>query len=536
MMKTYHKSNPASFSPADDTNVDIEQEFKPPQRRYAQLLLIALAVVCIAFVLVARAMSDQRQQAHEQTAQAVAAQSTAVAQVTALAAQIRGISATVEASAAQGMPLADADPATAALQRSKELAYVALAQINNDTELAVLIALEANRAAHTDEAEDVLRRALAMLPFTAPLPSSTESIQNVAFSPNGRLFLTTSAYGPVRLWGMHGFASGRELNGHEGPVTSAQFSPNSQWVLTTSTDKTARLWDVQSGAVITTFSAHRADVLTAGFTTDSARIATASRDQTVRIWDVQGISITVLSANQVGDIEALEWSPDYSLLLATGQGGLLVWDVNAQQLLYRVSNVPETGYFEAHFAPNGKRIVATGGAPVRLLDARSGEVIRTLPHMNGGHAQFSANGRWLLTDGLLWDLNTYRPIYQFAQILPFTPQFSRNGKLVVTSGEPGVLSLWDVQGAQPRLLTTLKTKVETRMAVFSPDSNLLAWVDSRDTASIWYFGSYMNSSRRLPSDYERLLNMVTRSVGRTLTCSERQTYLRETINCTTSAP
>jgi WD40 repeat protein len=46
------------------------------------------------------------------------------------------------------------------------------------------------------------------------------------------------------------------LQGHAGPVYSAQFSPDGKRTVTASQDHTARLWETESGKLLATLQGH----------------------------------------------------------------------------------------------------------------------------------------------------------------------------------------------------------------------------------------------------------------------------------------
>lgn len=73
-----------------------------------------------------------------------------------------------------------------------------------------------------------------------------------AFSPDGKLILTTSTDYTASLWDRLTGQEVHTLKGHSGAITSAAFSPDGQRVVTVAMDNTARLWDVQSGKLLST--------------------------------------------------------------------------------------------------------------------------------------------------------------------------------------------------------------------------------------------------------------------------------------------
>ena len=77
------------------------------------------------------------------------------------------------------------------------------------------------------------------------------SIQSIAFSPDGKSFITGSYDRTIKQWDIE---SGKELkvfNGHLEMVNSVKFSPDGKYIISGSKDNTTRIWDVFTGKEIT---------------------------------------------------------------------------------------------------------------------------------------------------------------------------------------------------------------------------------------------------------------------------------------------
>jgi WD40 repeat protein/serine/threonine protein kinase len=194
---------------------------------------------------------------------------------------------------------------------------------------------------------------------------STEQINALAFSPDGKLLASGSHHGAVKLWDaatgkelralpgdnmvwgvafnrdgtrlasndgrtvkLWGVATGKEvsrLQGHEDQVVSVAFSPDGALLASGGNDRTVKLWEVASGKELRTLRGHKGGVHRVAFSPDGTRLASGSDDRTVKVWDVAGGQElrTLRHEDLVGDVA---FNRD-GMRLASGSGGRVrLWD------------------------------------------------------------------------------------------------------------------------------------------------------------------------------------------------------------------
>ena len=71
----------------------------------------------------------------------------------------------------------------------------------------------------------------------------TAAVQDVAFSPDGRMLATGSNDAAVRLWDVSTQRLMAVLKGHTGTVNGVTFSPDGRTLTSASEDGTLRFWD-----------------------------------------------------------------------------------------------------------------------------------------------------------------------------------------------------------------------------------------------------------------------------------------------------
>jgi hypothetical protein len=116
------------------------------------------------------------------------------------------------------------------------------------------------------------------------LKGHTDSINVVAFSPDGKRIVTGSLDKTAKVWDA---GTGQEilsLNGNTSYLTSIAFSPDGKHIVT-GCFQTAKVWDAMTGREMLTHQGHADNVRAVAFSVDGNCIATGSIDKTTRIWE-----------------------------------------------------------------------------------------------------------------------------------------------------------------------------------------------------------------------------------------------------------
>jgi WD40 repeat protein len=316
-------------------------------------------------------------------------------------------------------------------------------------------------------------------------------ITSVAFSPDGRFFVTASADKTAQVRRTDSRDRVAELAGHGDVVWSASFSPDGQRVVTASSDKTARLWEAGSGRSIAELRGHADIVWSAVFSPDGTRIATASKDQTARLWDARtGQSLLELRGHSDQVLRSV-FSPDGRWIVTAGLDRTArLWDADTGGL---VRTLAQPGPVErVQFSTDGRLIVTTDGLSARVWEAHTGENIALLSGHTGwlADAQFSPDGRQVVTASFdntarVWDLATRESVAElrghFDDVT--SAAFSPDGEWILTMSADSTARVWEVKPA--KMLLELRGHTDVLRAAISGDGRRIATAGTDKTVRVW---------------------------------------------------
>jgi hypothetical protein len=128
------------------------------------------------------------------------------------------------------------------------------------------------------------------------ITTSMDIMYSVAFWPGRSQLVTGTSRGTVRLLERTMNTPPVELYGHSDSVDSIAFSPDGSFLASASGDCSIKLWTVDLGTVscFQTIGGHDDEVDLVAFLPDNGQLVSASRDGTVRLWDRTGACIRTL--------------------------------------------------------------------------------------------------------------------------------------------------------------------------------------------------------------------------------------------------
>jgi WD40 repeat protein/DNA-binding SARP family transcriptional activator len=340
---------------------------------------------------------------------------------------------------------------------ARELAAAAVANLDADPELAVLLAVRA--VEHTravdgsvlPEAEEALHRAVISSRVVATYPDLGGTLD---WSPDGSMFVTEGPEqsGVIDVRDPDAGESLRSWKGHDIDINDVAFATDGM-LATTGDDGAAVAWNPRTGEEIGRIQGPEGAVWGPSFSTDSTLLAAAWRGEgAARVLDLRTGRLVRELSPQAG-VGFTTLSPD-GTWLAVGlwdEAAILIVDVATGE------NVLELRGFDREvgrigWSPDGRWIAANGDSHTRIWDATTGELHAALR----GHTTF--------VRGLDWSADS--------------------GK-IATGGADGTARVWAIvdDGVQEVLsLSAAGTLGSVGGVAFSPDADRILASDEAFTA------------------------------------------------------
>ncbi len=236
------------------------------------------------------------------------------------------------------------------------------------------------------------------LPRKLQPPATLGAVAALAFSPDGRWFLTGGEDGKARLFSTASPFRPTRFS-HPGPVCSVAFNraDDGATFLTGCADGKARLWRCDRTSEPVVF-AHGGELRAAAISRSGRHRATAGGRE-ARLWDRGGALLHKLVHE--GEVEALAFSPDARwLATASADGAARLWDTNIGRLVARLEH--RAGVTSLAFRPDGKALL-TGARDerARVWDTTTSQVAGQVLRCSGCPevVAFAPDGRSLLAGG-----------------------------------------------------------------------------------------------------------------------------------------
>ena len=305
----------------------------------------------------------------------------------------------------------------------------------------------------------------------------SDSVESVAYAPDGRSFISGSDDHTVREWDIATGNCIRTYAGHSDWVNSVAYAPDGKSFISGSRDHTVVEWDIATGHRIRTYAGHSRCVTSVAYAPDGKSFISGSVDKSVREWDVAtGQCIRILEGHS-GSVFSVAYAPDgLTFLSGSVDETVRLWDAVTGQCI-RI--------FEGHtdwinavvYAPDGMTFLS-GAADntVREWDIATGQCICTY----GGHSDFinsvafAPDGRTFLSESyknvMEWDRATGRCIrvYKGHSFFVNSVAYAPDGNTILSGAADNSVKEWD--RATGRCIRTYQMhKGSIRSAVCSPD-------------------------------------------------------------------
>ena len=386
--------------------------------------------------------------------------------------------------------------------------------------------------------------------------ASGQRLQRLAGHPDGFLPFVSSAFVPgsqrlataavtdadALVWDMESGRTLMRLRSHQAPIDDLTTSPDGRWIATGSRQENAvYLWDAGSGKRVRVLQGFYADLESfysiLAFSADSRRLVTRTATDTLVLWEVEsGTALRRVRAHGRAILTAA-FSADGRWLATGGTDATsILWDLTDPGPARRIP-ATSRGIPRSAFSPDGRWLAITADAGATVLDAGTGDPVRTLAHQAGVYSvAFSADGTRIATGGtdntaLVWDAASGRLLRRFADHEDWVTrvEFAADGSTLTASIGVGAGDrvVWNLESESPQ--SPMRREPKSAIAggddvfdiAYSADGTRYVTTILDDVPAIWDLRTN-TALRRLQGHHAEVQSVAFSSDGRWVGTGDRE--------------
>ena len=314
----------------------------------------------------------------------------------------------------------------------------------------------------------------------------------LAWSPDGKNLAIAGVSGPVTLFNGADGEVRHELPGHALDTMAVSWRHDSRLLASVGQDGKVRLWDAETGTQTSEMAGGASWVERVAFCPAGDLLASAA-GRKLRLWNSSGELIREYpDANST--ITDIKWRHDGKQFAISAYNGVVLYDPAEAKPLRRFEWQGSTLTLE--WSPDGKYI-ATGDqdSTVHFWITATGKDLQMWGYETKVlELAWSYNSRYLATGGgtqvVIWDCsgkgpaNTRPIMLEGHQQLIKHLEFQRQGMLLASGGNDGLLAIWKVKKNKPVMLADAVFRAPIAGLAWSPDDRRIAVSDESGTLSI----------------------------------------------------
>ncbi|HSK66371.1 MAG TPA: TIR domain-containing protein, partial [Anaerolineales bacterium] len=355
---------------------------------------------------------------------------------------------------------------------------------------STLLAIDSWKKHPSDEAEEVLRRNISLLPGPVSQAKQDASISLLELSPDGETFLSVDIQGTLCLRSVRDEA-GAYCPTDLSPVEDALFVQGGEGIAIVDAAGRVRVMNTATGEVNTEIDAG-APVSDIKVSPDGRTLAIGRADGRIIVIDIDE---PITRADNLflsgGSLSVLAFSPNGNWIAAGSErGSAAAWRLESNKSITLPPH--RDGILSLAFSPN-ERFLITGGADNYAIgyDIQIEQEIFRLPHSDWvTDIDFPAtDSEWFATASedarvRVWELGTARERLVLFQDGPVRDvAISTNGQWIAATGDDETIRVWSAYSGVEMKQVPLKAQGVS--VAFHPDDRLLVSGDEAGILATW---------------------------------------------------